>query len=181
MRLHLATGPEWIDLPTGQRVLAEPHDTLISQAAFAEAAAEVRPLQDAAEEAKAAGAPLDPRGRNGANAAWVSARQWVALIEATARYAIVSWEGINGPDGEPLAVSPEAVAAFARHPDLGPVWYMAYKQPAAAVDAEGNGSARFSNGASPATPNRARDASTGPNGLAPDEATRSSVQDARAA
>ena len=163
LRLSLDTQkPRWLALPHGVRVEVRPITTAVIEAAYAEVQERLRPLKKAAEDAAAAGMPLDPAGANGANAAWLQGLAWQYQVEALARYGILRWEGLADMDDNPLPVSPAAVAAFAAHPDLGREFWLAYRATLSEVEAEGNGSAPSSGGDGAGAPNTAEAAPAEP-------------------
>ena len=81
--------------------------------------------------------------------------------EAILRFAVEEWEGVGDEDGNPLAPSPEAFAAFAAHPDATRALMAIAVEEAEAVAAEGNASAPSSPGAGGEGANTAPDAATG--------------------
>lgn len=146
LRLSLPTAPRWVDLPHGVRVLVRPVDTATSEAAFADAVDAVRPLQAEAEAAEKAGQPLDPLGRNGANAGWLAGLRWQHQVEALLRYTVEDWEGIGDADGVPWLPCAGAFRAFAANRDLATAFFRAVMAPVEELRAEGNGSATPSAG-----------------------------------
>lgn len=146
LRLSMPAGPRWLDLPHGVRVLARPVDTAVSEAAYAEATEAVRSMQEEAEAAEKAGQPLDPNGRTGANAAWVSGVRWQRQVEALLRYTVEEWDGVGDADGAPWPPCDEAFRAFAANRELAGAFFRAAMAPVEALVAEGNGSANPSAG-----------------------------------
>lgn len=175
LRLTVERGPRWLALSNGIRVQVRPLTTAISEAAFADSLERVRPIRVAAEDAAKAGMPMDGAEANGANAAWVQGLQWQFLIEAHLRYAAIAWEGLGDVYGEPLAVTPEACAAFAEHPDLGREFYRLYRLELDAMEAEGNGSALSAGGATPGARSTATAAPIDPPGREGTEADPASA------
>ena len=57
------------------------------------------------------------------------------------RHGILAWEGVAGPDGRPLPVTPDSAAAFATHPVMRTAFVAAYNATLRDQAAEGNGSA----------------------------------------
>jgi hypothetical protein len=164
LRLSMETAPRWLDLPHGVRVEVRPLTFGVEQAARTEVEQRIRPMKQEAEDAAEAGQPLDPAGANGANAAWLVGQSVQFHIEALARYGIIAWQGLSGDDGDVLPLSPAAFAAFAAHPELGPTFYAAYREPLMQQAAEGNASAPISNGGGGTAPITAMDAMGAPNG-----------------
>ena len=167
LRLSLSRKPQLLAIgTTGVSVEVRPISTAINEAALAEARRRAGALATEADVAERAGQPLDARGANGANAAWLEGQRTAFYIEALARYAIIRWDGLAGDDGQPLPVTADAIAAFAAHPDLGVAFLGAYGRSLAELSAEGNGSAPSSAGDSAAAISPAADAPAPPDGPA---------------
>ncbi len=126
-RLVMPTEPVWLDLPHGVRVQVKPLTAAVEGAAIAAAGAAVRDREFA-----------DDTERTYATAN--------ALACGLARYGVVAWEGVAGPDGAPLPVTPDAAAALASHPDMAADFLAKYRGMLAPLAAEGNASASAPNG-----------------------------------
>ena len=133
--------PRWLELPYGVRIEVEPLTTARATAARNEALRRAGALTAEAEAAAKAGQAHSPASFTGANVSAVAGITMEYEIEALARFGIRRWEGINGPDGNPLPVTPEACEALAQHPDIGVAFWAAYRRPLDDLAAEGNGSA----------------------------------------
>jgi hypothetical protein len=129
----------WLELPHGVRVEVEPLTTARATAARNEALRRSGAIRAEAEAAEKAGNPLDPLAFGGANAAALGGLAVEFEIEALARFGIRRWEGVAGPDGQPLPVTPDACVALAQHEILGGAFYAAYTGPLSEVTAEGEG------------------------------------------
>ena len=135
-----APATRWLELPHGVKVEVEPLTTARATAARNEALKRAAALKAEAEAAEAAGQPLDAVAFTAANGAALVGLTMEYEIEALARFGIRRWEGVTGPDGEPLPVTPASCEAFAQHPELGPLFWSAYRAPLEEVRAEGEGS-----------------------------------------
>lgn len=133
--------PRWLELPYGVRIEVEPLTTARATAARNEAIRRANALRAEAEAAAKAGHEHDAAGFNGANVSAIAGISMEYEIEALARFGIRRWEGVNGPDGNPLPVTPAACEALAQHPEIGVAFWAAYRAPLEEVAAEGNGSA----------------------------------------
>jgi hypothetical protein len=117
LKLDLATEPRWLTLEPGVEVLLRPMHHGIWLAALA---------NDAAIEADAAR----------------DAPAWTYVVGvAVAQKAIADWRGVGGEDGEPLPVTPEAVAALMRRRHSFDAFYDAYLGPWMGLFEEKKGSA----------------------------------------
>lgn len=132
--------PRWLELPFGVRVEVEPLTTARATAARNEALRRAAALRSEAEHAERAGQPLDAVGFTGANSAALVGLTMEYEIEALARFGIRRWEGVTGPDGQPLPVMPETCEALAQHPEVGPAFWAAYRAPLEELRVEGEGS-----------------------------------------
>jgi hypothetical protein len=145
--------PRWLELPYGVRVEVEPLTTARATAARNEALRRAGALTAEAEAAAKAGQEFSPASFSGANVSAIAGITMEYEIEALARFGIRRWEGVNGPDGNPLPVTPEACEALAQHPELGVAFWAAYRRPLDDLADEGNVSApsASSDGAAGAT------------------------------
>lgn len=167
----------WLELPHGVKILVEPLTTARATAARNEALKRAGVLRNEAEAAEKAGQPLDPVGFTGASSAALVGLTMEYEIEALARFGIVAWEGVNGADGNPLPVTPEACEALAQHEQLGTAFWAAYTNALRQVAAEGEGSGTSAASAGQPVPNGiAADATVAPSGE-----TESRTADAEAA
>lgn len=143
----------WLELPFGVRVEVEPLTTARATAARNEAIRRAGALTTEAEAAAKAGQEFSPGSFTGANVSAIAGITMEYEIEALARFGIRRWEGLNGEDGNPLPVTPEACEALAQHPELGVAFWAAYRRPLDDLAAEGNASApsASSDGAAGAT------------------------------
>ena len=83
------------------------------------------------------------------------------MLQALARHAIVSWQGIGDEGGAALAVTPEAIDALMRdHPTIAARFEAEYLRELGEMYAEGNGSGVAPNGTSAAAPATAATASS---------------------
>ena len=110
VRLDLKREPYWLDLGHGVRV-------------------QVRPCTSALMMAARAGLPQDGD----------PAERAAALIVLLARAAVMDWDGVGDADGEPLAVSPDAVSALLDLWPMAEAFERLYLGPALLLDAEKNG------------------------------------------
>lgn len=78
--------------------------------------------------------------------------QTSALTDAVARVAITDWRGVGDLDGNPLAISPEAISALIAMPAMRAAFFDGYVKKALAVVAEKKGSAPSPNGTSAGAP-----------------------------
>ena len=141
--LTLRTSKELIRLDViepGVRVWVPPLDVAALRAA------EYRAMKAASEAKATAGIP-DDEPASDAQVGVLEGAFTQGRIRALAD-RIVKWEGVVDEQGVPLPVTPEALDAFAAHPQAGLAFIRAYEQPVKAVVAEGNGSAPSSDGAS---------------------------------
>ena len=111
IRLDLKREPYWLDLVPGVRVHVRPCTTAMLMAARAKL--------------------MDANGDAGARTA--------ALLCALAILAIDAWEGIGDHDGEPLAPTPETIAAVMDLWPFAEAFETKYLGPALVLDDEKNG------------------------------------------
>lgn len=146
IRLTFEASPTWLALPRGVRVHVEPLTTALAAAARNEAIRRVAVEMDEAKAQEKAGQGADPLAFNAHNMAAVEGKATQYEIEALARFGIKAWEGLADQAGEPLPITPAAIEAFSRHPDIGPAFRDAYRQSVEALAAEGEGFALSSVG-----------------------------------
>lgn len=113
IRLDLKREPYWLDLPHGVRLHVRPATTAFVMAA------RVQTLKDA---------------QDGDDSTTRSA----ALLKNLAVLAIVEWEGIGDAEGNPAAVTPEAVAAFMDLWPMANAFERLYLNPALLLEQEKN-------------------------------------------
>lgn len=134
-------GSRWLELPYGVRIEVEPLTTARATAARNEALRRAGALTAEADAAAKAGQEFAPMSFTGANISAIAGITMEFEIEALARFGIRRWEGVNGDDGNPLPVTPEACEALAQHPEIGVAFWAAYRRPIDDLAAEGNVSA----------------------------------------
>jgi hypothetical protein len=118
LRLNLTTAPFWIEgLPAGVRIEVRPVTSVLVQRAIRRAAQGLSPEP---------GAPVDADDLE------------VRIVIALAEEAVIGWEGVADADGQPLAVTPEAVAALLALYPVYRTFRVAYVDPALTLAAEGN-------------------------------------------
>lgn len=139
IRLTLETSPQWLELPQGVRVRVEPLTTALAAAARNEAIRRVAIEMDEARALEKAGQGSEPWAFHAGNMAAAEGKATQYEIEALARFGIKAWEGLADRVGAPLPITPEAVEAFARHPEIGPAFRDAYRKSVEALLAEGEG------------------------------------------
>ena len=130
--LKLGSGePEWLDILPGVRVQFAPIGIKAVRAARTAAMAALQANRDDVEEAGD-----------------IFTREML-------RRGILAWEGVGNAEGEPVPVSPEAIALFLSNPRAYEAADRAYVTPWVQADMEGNASAGSPNGtgagATPAT------------------------------
>ena len=161
IRLTFEAAPHWLNLPLGVRVHVEPLTTAMAAAARNEAIRRVAIEMEEAKAAEKAGQGADPLAFHAGNMAAAEGKATQYEIEALARFGVKEWQGIAGADGQPLALTPAAIEAFARHPEIGPAFRDAYRKSVEALAAEGEGFAPYSAGDGVAAQITAPDATTG--------------------
>jgi hypothetical protein len=139
LKLDRHSGPFWLDLVPGVRVEVEP----ISVAAMLIAREAVAEVLAPGEEMEGE----DPRA--------VNARASVALVRALCRRGIRRWEGVGDADGNPVAVSPEAIDALLDVWSVYDALDLLYVTPALRRGAEKNASVSSPVGTSAAVPRTA--------------------------
>jgi hypothetical protein len=129
----------WLDvIEPGVRVKVPPLDVAGLRSA------EYRAMKAAGEAKATAGIPDDEPATD-AQIGVMEGAFTQARIRALAD-RIVEWEGVVSEDGTALPISPDALDAFASHPQAGLAFLRAYERPVQAVVAEGNVSAPSSAG-----------------------------------
>ena len=116
LRLNLAREAHWLDLALGVRVKVEPLTTALMVAARSDL--RLRDLATGTTDEAVA----------------------VIFAKAIAERAILDWEGVGDADGNPIPVSPEAIAALL---DIWPIFeafQTAYAAKGLELDAEKNAS-----------------------------------------
>ncbi|MFC4668923.1 hypothetical protein ACFO5X_10190 [Seohaeicola nanhaiensis] len=119
MKLHLNAAPERYELiPGGENdpgitITARPALTSVIEDAKADDslldyADEIRALADAGDDAAASAEMIRSKGRVG-----------LMFAKAVARRVIDSWEGVEGEDDSPAAVTPQNIDAFL---DVAPIY-----------------------------------------------------------
>ncbi|MBM3950761.1 MAG: hypothetical protein FJ311_04835 [Rhodospirillales bacterium] len=138
--------PVWLDLADGARLKVRP----ITTPAYAMIQAQAEKVYEDWARHKAGSEDLDPEDpsvRRGLMRA--------LMIKGLALYAVVEWEGIEGP------VTDESVAAFVdENPLLAALFYHRYLAPLEDRAAEGNASGPAPHGTSAAGPDTAAAAGT---------------------
>jgi len=150
LRLDVPTEPTWLDFPAhGVRVLVRPLTMAISAAIDSFARQQIAAMAAERLERQASGAPADdlpalddPHIRAGLG-------QEIMAV-AMARFGIIGWEGVGDENGDPLPVTPDHAAAFARQ--IGLPFIIEYERALSALVAEGNASGAGRNGASAPNP-----------------------------
>lgn len=125
LTLHISTEPQWVELPSGVRLLVKPFDRVVR------AAAEGAALERAKRALADAGAPEDSPA--------FKALYLLVLTRLLARHAVVAWEGVGDREGAPLALSPEALDALLDRDEMLIAFWERVVSRADPVEAEGNG------------------------------------------
>lgn len=151
IRLELSPSPRWIDLLPGLRLQVAPITATMlarAQTAMPKVEPEIDPVSG---EEKATGPDF----------------VWQAMFDTeVAKRCIVGWEGVSSDSGDPLPVSPEAIAALMDIHPIHTLFRSLVMAPALLLAAEGNGSAPLPNGVSAGAQNTATTASAAaPNAL----------------
>lgn len=142
IRLNLTATPQWLDLAPGLRLLVGPLTTALMVSARADAAIEAMPDTATTEELA------------------------LAMAKAVARRAVLDWEGVGDPEGEPVAVTPSGIDALLEIWPVFEAFQTQYVARGLILDAEKNASAPLPTGLSagaiatapPANPTRAASA-----------------------
>lgn len=125
LTLHISTEPQWVELPSGVRLLVKPLDRVVR------AAAEGAALEKAKQALAGAGAPE--------NSPAFKALYLLILSRLLARHAVLAWEGVGDREGAPLALSPEALDALLDRDEMLIAFWERVVNRADPVEAEGNG------------------------------------------
>lgn len=145
LTLRTSKAEFWLDvIEPGVRVKVPPLDVAGMRSA------EYRAMKAAGEAKNAAGIP-DDEAPTDAQVGVLEGAFTQARIRALAD-RILEWEGVVGEDGTALPIAPEALDAFASHPQAGPAFLRAYEAPVRAVVREAGNSGASSDGASAAAP-----------------------------
>lgn len=128
IRLIDLTQPVWVNLGQGVRVRCHPFTSALMLAVRADYRREIGALQDEEQPV------LEDLG--------------MRFNLAVARRAIFDWDGVGGEDGEPLACTPDGVAALMGLFQFLKVFETRYVNPRMELDAEKNGSSPGLNGTS---------------------------------
>ena len=113
IRLDLKREPYWLDLPYGVRLHVRPVTTAFIMAA------RVQTLR-------------------GANETDDEATRSAALIKSLAVLAVIEWEGVGDAEGNPVAITPDAVAAFMDLWPMANAFERLYLTPALLLEQEKN-------------------------------------------
>ena len=124
IRLDLSPEPQWLDLGHGVRLKLLPLTTALMVATRSDPE-----VQD-----------LDPEASNDARAA--------IFAGALARRAVVDWEGVCDPDGNPIKVSPDGIDALLSLWPIFEAFNLHYVSCGMLLDAEKNASALSPTGTS---------------------------------
>ena len=130
LRLTLTTGPEWLDLGHGVRLLIAPLTTAVMMAARSDPA-----ITDAAQATEADG-----------NAAQDDLARIVA--KAVARIVVRDWEGVGDADGTALPLTPEGLDALLEIWPIFEAFQTGYIASGLILDAEKNASPPLPSGSS---------------------------------
>ncbi len=160
IRLGMAREPRWLDLGAGVRVLARPMTTAIYKAAELTALRHATEIAERDGLIERAGGGIwgipDPSDRDG-----MLGLKAQFMLQALAAHAIAEWQGVGGPDGLPVPVTTDNVAALIREfPLQAATFESLYLSDLAATVAEGNGSGAAPSGTSAAAPATADGAGT---------------------
>jgi hypothetical protein len=118
LRLNLSTGPRWLDLGHGVRLLVEPLTTAIMLAARSD------PTIVAAAGDAEGSASNDDLAR--------------IVAKAVARVVVKDWEGVGDEDGKPLALTLEGIDALLELWPMFEAFQTKYIAGALILDAEKN-------------------------------------------
>ena len=146
LQLDLPTEPFWLEFPQHEvRVLVRPLTLAVVAAIDSYARQQIAEMARERLERIASGAPLD--GLPDWEDRHVRAGHTSELTAiGMARFGIVAWEGVGDAEGNPLPVTPDHAAAFARQ--VGQDFVIEYERKLSALAAEGNAFGAGRNGAS---------------------------------
>lgn len=130
LRLTLSTGPEWLDLGHGVKILVEPLTTAVMLAARSDPA-----IAAAAQAVEA----------NGDDATDDLAR---IVAKAVARIVVQDWEGVGDADGTALPLTPEGLDALLEVWPIFEAFQTGYIAGGLILDAEKNVSPPLPSGSS---------------------------------
>ncbi len=179
MRIDLPKEPYVLALPGFDFALkVRPLSTALMSAARAKANREVADLLAHAEAVKKAGGDVSglPDFADDDQRAGVA---YAALVKALASSAIIAWEGIADPDGNPAPVNPQTTGDLVGIYPIGERFLAAYLAPREMLDAEGNASGPAPNGTMEAGPNTA-DSAENPEPPVPEASEGTTESDAPA-
>jgi hypothetical protein len=129
LRLIDLSQPSWVNLGHGVRVYCHPFTAALMLAIRADYRREIADLPKDGE-------PLHPEDLG------------LRFNQTVARHAICDWEGVGDEDGNPIACTPEGVAALMGLYQFVKAFEVAYVTPRMTLDAEKNGSSPAPNGTS---------------------------------
>lgn len=119
LRLNLSTGPRWLDLGHGVRLLVEPLTTAIMLAARSD------------PTIVAVGAVEGDAAHSNDDLARIVAK-------AVARIVVKDWDGVGDDDGKPLPLTPEGIDALLELWPIFEAFQTKYIAGALILDAEKN-------------------------------------------
>ena len=155
--LRLSMDPadlEWLDLPDGVRVQVRGLTTAIYESARASSTRRAAKILTDMDDMEGMGVAFADRP-NLSDVDVASGYDQMLFIQGLARAAIVDWQGVGGPDGEPVRPTLEWIDALMRHHKHAETFLVRYVGGYEARRAEGNGSGVAPNGISAAAPDTA--------------------------
>lgn len=158
LTLNFNTAPYWIDIidGTGIRFKVRPFSSTLLERAHDMADAMI--ARDAAALAPAS--PDAVAGNDDADQQVTSRRvRRATLTIAVAKLVIIEWEGVEGADGSPVPVSPEAIEFAVDLPLINQGFGEKYVNPGIVMGLEKKGFAPLPNGNSAGAQNTAKTAS----------------------
>ncbi len=147
LRLIDLTQPTWVNLSHGVQVYCHPFTAALMLAIRADYRREIAALPKDGE-------PLHPEDLG------------LRFSQTVARHAICDWKGVGDESGNPIACTPEGVAALMELFQFVKAFDAAYVTPRMTLDAEKNGLSPAPNGTSAGARTTA-DGATAPAGNAP--------------